>query len=113
MNKVRFYLPIAMALLAHAGACSYPTRIQVENRGSTATKITVRSADGEFRVDFPELKPGEVSAEVDYEGASRSGVNVDASDNHENGIVDLEPATLNVIEIHEDGTEPSVRVVED
>lgn len=112
MNNLRLLLPTLLLAFAHLGACSYPTRVQVENMGKTASKITVRSADGAFRHDFPELQPGEISEEIEFDG-TRQNVNVDGSDNHENGTVNLEPATLNIIQVHEDGVEPTVKVVDE
>lgn len=112
MNNLRLLLPTLLLAFAHLGACSYPTRVQVENMGKTAAKITVRSADGAFRHDFPELQPGEISEEIEFDG-SQQNVNVDGSDNHENGTVNLEPATLNIIQVHEDGLEPTVKVVDE
>ncbi len=112
MKNLRLLAPALLLALAHLGACTYPTRVQVENTGKTATKITVRSADGSFRHDFPELQPGETSEEIEFEGGERD-VDVNGSDNHENGFVDLESGRLNIIQLHEDGIEPTVRVVEE
>lgn len=112
MKQLRLTWLFAFCAMALVGACGSSTRIQVENMGSTATKVTVRTADGSFRHDFEDLAPGKTSAEIDANLDDHRGINVDASDNHENGTVDLEPGVLNVIQVHEDGTEPTVRVLE-
>lgn len=112
MKNTHLFAPALLLALAHLGACTYPTRVQVENTGKTATKITLRSADGSFRYDFNELQQGAISEEIEFEGGDQD-VNVDGSDNHENGIVDLESGRLNIIQIHEDGVEPTLRVVDE
>lgn len=113
MNKARLSRVLAFVVMAFLGACGSPTRIQVENKGATATKVTVRTADGSFRHDFAELAPGQTTVEIEADLDDHRGINVDASDNHENGTVDLQPGVLNLIQIHEDGIEPQVTPIEE
>ncbi len=112
-KQIRFVHVFSLLAMVFAGACGSPTRIQVENKGAKATKVTVRTTDGSFRHDFADLAPGKKSVEIEAELDDHRAINVDASDNHENGIVDLEPGVLNLIAIHEDGTEPAVTVVDE
>ena len=107
----RMAVVVVVLGLSLAG-CGAETSVAVQNESDTATKTTVRDSTNTLRVDFAELAPGARSAFVVVDWPSYSGVNVDASDNHENGTVTLTEGRKNVVQVWRDGKEPTVMLEE-
>ena len=84
----------------------------VKNTIGNTSGIKIRDPENnaESEVDFGQVADGAttVCAEITY--SSLTGVNVNATDNGENGSVTLTAGKENLITVYEDGTEPTASV---
>ena len=111
MNRSRFHILgglVTVALAVFLSSCSYLTRITIENKGTSATTVIVRSADSAYSQEFPEIAPGAISEEIEVNWPDVEGVTLEVSANHEGGTLDLGLGMSNAIQIFALGTKPTV-----